>query len=66
MLTGQSCSRAIRGHLLASLTLMLMLLEEFWKNLCSEERSHLKMLYDSDPSSKEDDDLADRLCSWYE
>ena len=66
MLTGQSYSRAIRGHLLASLALMLMLLEEFWKNLCSEERSHLKMLYDSDPSSKEDDDLADRLCSWYE
>ena len=44
---------------------MSMLLEEFLENLGKEERSHFEMLYDSDPSSKEDDDLVDRLCNWY-
>ena len=64
MLTGKAYSRAIRAHFFASSALMSMLLEElFWENLINEERSHFKMLHDSDSSSEEDDDLADSLAA---
>ena len=53
-----------KGNPGSILALLSMLFEEFWENLSGEERSHFEMPYDSDLLSKEDDDFADRLCSW--
>ena len=67
MFTGKAYARALRGHFLASSALLTLLLETFWVDLSVEEKNHLTELYNSeDPSSKEDDELAVKIVSWFE
>ena len=65
MFTGKAYSRAVRGHMLASSSLVSLLLDEFWNSLSDQDQTLLQTIYDAEnPSQYEEYDIALALDSF--
>ena len=66
MFSGKAYSCAIYVHFLSTSALLLIMFEEFWNKLNTDEKNYMKKMYESDnPSVFEDDEISTKLGLWF-
>ena len=67
MFSGKAFAHAICGHMLCVSAILLLLLEEFWDSISSEEKNQLAKIFDTfNPTLTERSYSVKNLVSWLE
>ena len=67
MMTGKAYARAIRGHFLSTVSVLSIVLDEFWKELSETDQKALEVIYDSGATSDyQIHEISQKLLGWYE
>ena len=66
MMTGKAYTRAVRGHRMSASAVLLLLLEEFWDSLTTNEQAQLVKINDPpNPEEYKNDPIAVHLLRWF-
>ena len=65
-MTAKAYTRSVRGHMMLVSAVLLLLLEEFWDSLTTDEQALLVKIYDSSkPEEYKNDPIAVYLMQWF-